>query len=176
MSDQDPVLVGERIDFDAYSDHRAAEHRLNNAITHAQISESSEEYLKIFDDFYSENVEVSAEGQPEPIRGKSRVGSLLLNFLIPLHVLAEIAYLTVSIRQTAIPEDVDDETNSFWKLDLVGTSGRTCTLSWRTFRKWRGPRVVRDHHYDIERTGDPLTFENLRLDACEDFASPAKAS
>ena len=165
MSDQDRVLIGERIDLDARSDHRAAEQRLNNAITHAQVSETLEEYLKIFDDFYSEDVEVSAEGQAEPLRGKSRVGSLLLNFLIPLHVLAEIAHLTVSIRQMAIPADVDDETNSFWKLDLVGTSGRTCTLNWRTFRKWRGPRVVREHHYEIERTGDPLTFEDLCLDA-----------
>jgi hypothetical protein len=56
---------------------------LNTAITQARISESFEEYLEIFDKFYADDVQVSSETQHEPIRGKARVGSLLLNFLVP---------------------------------------------------------------------------------------------
>ncbi len=63
---------------------------LNTAITQAKISESFEEYLEIFDKCYADEVKVSSETQHEPIRGKARVGSLLLNFLVPLHVMAEV--------------------------------------------------------------------------------------
>jgi hypothetical protein len=75
---------------DAYLHYQASERMLNAAITQARISESFEEYLEIFDKFYADEVEVSSETQQEPIRGKARVGSLLLNFLVPLHVMAEV--------------------------------------------------------------------------------------
>ena len=74
MSDQHSFLS-----VDSYSQSQAAEHMLNSAITQAKISESFEEYLEIFDKFYADDVQVSSETQQEPIRGKARVGSLLLN-------------------------------------------------------------------------------------------------
>ena len=77
MSDQHSFLS-----VDSYSRSQAAEHMLNTAITQARISESFEEYLEIFDKFYADEVEVCSETQQEPIRGKARVGSLLLNFLV----------------------------------------------------------------------------------------------
>src|SRR5215469_12574806 len=82
MSHQHSFLSG-----DPYSRQQAAEYMLNSAITQAKISETFEEYLEIFDKFYADEVEVSSETQQEPIRGKARVGSLLLNFLVPLHVM-----------------------------------------------------------------------------------------
>ena len=85
MSDQHSLLS-----VDSYSRSLAAEHTLNTAITQAKINESFEEYLEIFDKFYDDEVLVSSETQHEPIRGKARAGSLLLNFLVPLHVMAEV--------------------------------------------------------------------------------------
>src|SRR6266851_10155944 len=87
----------------SYSRYQAAEQMLNTAITQAKISESFEEYLEIFNKFYADEVEVSSETQYEPIRGKARVGSLLLNFLVPLHVMAEVGGLAISIKETTIP-------------------------------------------------------------------------
>ena len=55
------------------------------AIVQAEISQSFEEYLEIFDAFYVDDVEVSSEIEKEPIRGRARVRSLLHNFLVPLH-------------------------------------------------------------------------------------------
>jgi len=40
-------------------------------------------------------------------------------------------------------------------------SGKTCTLNWRALRKWNGSRVVYEHHYDLQRSGEPLTFDDL---------------
>ena len=165
MSDQQSFLSG-----DPYSRYQAAEHMLNTAITQAKISESFEEYLEIFDRFYADEVEVSSETQQEPIRGKARVGSLLLNFLVPLHVMAEVGGLAISIKETTIPGDAANEIHSAWTLNIVGVSGKTCTLNWRTLRKWNGSRVVYEHHYDQQRSGEALTFDDLGLDMIESVA------
>ncbi len=159
MSDQHSFLSG-----DPYSRYQAAEQMLNTAITQAKITESFEEYLEIFDKFYADEVEVSSETQHEPIRGKARVGSLLLNFLVPLHVMAEVGGLAISIKETTIPGDAANEIHSAWTLNIVGVSGKTCTLNWRALRKWNGSRVLYEHHYDLQRSGEQLTFDDLGFD------------
>ena len=164
MSDQHNFLS-----IDSYSRSQAAENMLNTAITQARISESFEEYLEIFDKFYADEVEVSSETQREPIRGKARVGSLLLNFLVPLHVMAEVGGLAISIKETTIAGDAANEIHSAWTLNIVGVSGKTCVLNWRTLRRWNGSRVVYEHHYDQQRSGAPLTFDDLGFDMIEPF-------
>ena len=159
MSDQQSFLS-----VDSYSRSQAAEQMLNTAITQAKISDNFEEYLEIFDKFYADDVQVSSETQLEPIRGKARVVSLLLNFLIPLHVMAEVGRLAISIKETTISGDAANEMHSSWTLNIVGVSGKTYTLNWRTLRKWNGSRVVYEHHYDLQRTGEPLTFDDLGFD------------
>lgn len=164
---------------DGNSGTRLEEQLLNAAIVRADISRSFEEYLEIFEAFYAEDIEVTGGTGEELIRGKARVRSLLLNFLIPLHVMAEIGGVSTSIRNTSTPGDVADETHSEWTLDLVAGSGMTCTLSWRTFRKWNGPCVIYEHHYDHQQTGGPLTFDDLSFDAADvdDWSpKPAKVS
>jgi hypothetical protein len=123
-----------------------------------------------------EDMEVSCEDSRETIHGKERVRTLLFNFLIPLHVMAEIGGLLVSIRHTAIPGDVAVETHSAWTLELVGVSGTTCALKWRVLRKWHGSRVVYEHHYDQQQIGGPLTFNDLSLNSANPVASVRKPS
>lgn len=159
MSDQYSFLS-----VDSYSRSQAAERMLNTAITQAKISESFEEYLEIFDKFYADDVQVSSETQDEPIRGKARVGSLLLNFLVPLHVMAEVGGLAISIKETTISGDAANEIHSAWTLNIAGVSGKTCMLNWRALRKWNGSRVVYEYHYDLQRTGEPLTLDDLGFD------------
>jgi hypothetical protein len=62
------------------------------------------------------------------------------------------------------------EIHSAWTLNIVGLSGKTCTLNWRTLRKWNGARVVYEHHYDQQRSGEPLTFDDLGFDMIEPIA------
>jgi hypothetical protein len=103
----------------------------------------------------------------EPIRGKERVRSLLFSFLVPLHAMAEVGGVSISIRETAIPGDAIDETHSAWTLELVGVSGKICTVSRRILRKWNESRVVLEHHYDHQQSGEPLNERDLRFDAPE---------
>ncbi len=167
MTKEQGFLSADHIDRDPYTSSQTRERALNTAIVQANISESFEEYLGIFDAFYADDIEVGSETAEEPIRGKERVRSLLFNFLVPLHVMAEVGGLLISIRQTPIPGDAGDERHSAWTLELVGVSGRTCTVSWCTLRKWNGSRVAYEYHYDEQQNGDPLTTNDLSFNGAK---------
>jgi hypothetical protein len=173
MIDQQSFVTAELFNRDLYTSSQTRERALNAAIVQAEISRSFEEYLEIFDAFYDDDIEVSDETAEEPIRGKARVRSLLSNFLVPLHLLSEIGGISVSLRETAIPGDAADETHSAWTLDLVGVTGRTSTLSWRSLRKWSASLVVYEHHYDHQQSGGPMTIDDLRLNAADVADRPA---
>jgi hypothetical protein len=164
MIDENNLITVNRFDGDAYRSSQAAELALNGAILRAEIGRSYEEFLEIFDRFYTHDVEVSSEDSRETIRGKARVLSFLQNFLAPLHVMVEVAGLSISVQHTAVPRDTASETHSAWRLDVVGVSGKRCTLKWYAMRRWKGASVVYEHHYDHQQIGGPLTLEDLNSD------------
>jgi hypothetical protein len=114
-----------------------------------------EEYLEIFDAFYADEVEVTADTETDPIRGKERIRALLFNFLAPLHVMVEIGGLAIHVRESLIHGDAADETHSAWSVNLIGVSGRTCALNWCTLRRWADSRVVYERHYDTSKAVGP---------------------
>jgi hypothetical protein len=141
----------------------AREKVLNSAIVGADISSGWEEYLQIFDAFYAGHVEVSDGTKSGAVIGRERIRTVLFKFFAPIHVMAEIGGLTITIRESPIHGDTANETHSAWSLDLIGVSGRTCHVSWSTLRRWADSRVVYEHHYDHQQTGGPLTIDDLRL-------------
>jgi hypothetical protein len=161
MNNERRFASTDHFDRDLYTSSQTGERALNEAILGAEISESYEEYLDIFDAFYAENIELSIETREQPIRGKATVRSVLAQFLVPLHMMAEVGGLLISVRQTPIAGDVADETHSLWRLELVGVSGRTCALSWHVIRKWNESHVLWEHHCDHQQTGSPLTSSDL---------------
>ena len=165
MSNQDKFVDANHVDEGPYTRSHNGEQALNAAIIQANISESFEEYLEIFDAFYADDVEVRDETREEPIRGKSKVRSLLLNLLLPLHVMAEVGGLSVSIHETSIPGDTANETHSAWTLQLKAPSGSSSTLSWYVVRRWIGSHVVYERHYDHHESGGPLTFDDFNFNA-----------
>src|SRR6266446_7206297 len=165
MSAQHHFAAGDQGDRDLYARERV----LNSAIIAADISRGWEEYLEIFDAFYADHVEVSDGTESGAVFGWERVRALLIKFLVPLHVMAEIGGLSIQIRESPIHGDTTYETHSTWSADLVGVSGRTCKLAWCTLRRWADSRVVYERHYDHQQTGGPLTDDDLHL-------SPSPAS
>jgi len=139
-----------------------ADRELNTAIVSADISASFEEYLAIVDQCYADDVEVWSESSPEPLVGRDRVKSALLTLLVPLHVMAEIEGLSVSVSETPIAGDSLDEQHSQWSLELVGVTGRAVRLSWSVRRRWKQSRVVREYHYDQQQDGEALGPGDLR--------------
>ena len=150
------------------NDHRdrdlnVRERVLNSAIIAADIGRGWEEYLEIFDAFYADEVEVTTDTETGSIRGRDRIRTLLCNFLAPLHVMVEIGSLAIDVRERPIHGDTPDETHSAWSVNLIGMSGRTCTLTWSTLRRWTGSLVVYERHYDHQQIGGPLTGDDLNL-------------
>ena len=161
---EQPLITVDRFQGDVYTSSQAAEVALNGAILRAEIGRSYEEFLEIFEKFYADDVEVSSQESRATIRGKDKVRSLLLNFLAPLHVMAEVAGVSVFVQQTAVPRDTANETHSAWRLDIAGVSGKRSILKWYAIRRWKGARVVYEHHYDHQQIGGPLTLEDLNSD------------
>ena len=159
MSTKNRFAPGDHPDRDLYARERV----LNSAIIAADIGRGWEEYLEIIDAFYADDVEVTADTEAGPIRGRERIRALLFNFFAPLHVMVEIGGLAIDVRESPIHGDMPDETHSAWSVTLLGVSGQTCTLSWCTLRRWAGSRVVYERHYDQQQSGGPLTGDDLSL-------------
>ena len=154
-----PMTVSQ-FENNVYESSQTAELNLNAAILRAEIDRSYEEFLDILERFYADDVEVSSEDSQEIIRGKARIRPFLLNFLMPLHVMAEVAGLSMSVQLTQVPRDSANETHSEWRIDFTGAGGRRCTLKWYAIRGWAASRVVYEHHYGHEQIGGPLTEDD----------------
>ena len=68
MIDEHNLVLFSRSEGDAYKSSQAAELSLNAAILRAEISRSYEEFLDIFETFYTDDVEVNREDLQEMIR------------------------------------------------------------------------------------------------------------
>ena len=143
----------------------SAERALNAAIVNADITRGFEEHLTLVDQYYAEGVEVSTDVSPDPLVGKSRLKSLLLGFLVPLHMMAEMGGLWVSIHEAPIPSDSLDVQHSEWFLELIGVTGRRVTQAWCVRRRWEQSRVVSEYHYAHRQEGEALSFDDLRIAA-----------
>src|SRR5712672_2881545 len=86
--------------------------------------------------------------------GRDRVKSRLFGFLVPLHEMAEIGGLSVSVSERPIAGDSLDEQHSQWSLELVGVTGRAVRVSWSVRRRWKQSRVIREYHYDHHQEGE----------------------
>jgi len=143
----------------------AYDHELNEALVNADIANSYEEFLAIFDRFYAEHVEVASDGHSAGLAGKSQVRPILFNFLAPLHVMAEIGGLSVTLRYSTIHGDKRGEQHTEWSLDLLGILGRRVTLHWSSVRRWKDSHVVYERHYEYRQIGEPLTIIDLDFTA-----------
>src|SRR5258708_17408330 len=97
-----------------------SERALNGAILGADISESYEEHLEIFDRFYADDIHATADGLKEPVEGKAAVRARLAGFLVRLHVFAEIAGVSFSLHCSPRPRDRPHEPPSAGTLELPG--------------------------------------------------------
>ena len=82
MTKEQSFVSADHIDLDPFISSQTRERALNSAIIRAEISESFEEYLEIFDAFYADDIAASSETGEEPIRGRARVRSILANTTI----------------------------------------------------------------------------------------------
>ena len=138
-----------------------ADRELNAAIVSADISASYEDFLAIVDQFYADDVELRSDSSPEPLIGRANLKSRLFGFLMPLHVMAEIGGLSVSVTTSPIAGDSYGDQHSQWSVELVGVTGRGVRVSWSVGRRWKHSRVVSEYIYDHHQEGDALGLSDL---------------
>lgn len=155
---------------------RALDRLLNEALVNADISNGYEAFLAIFDRYYAEDVKVENDTSPVRLTGKAHVLPILFNFLAPLHVMAEIGGLSVSLRYSPIRADKGEEQYADWSLALQGVLGRSVTVHWSSARRWDGSRVIYERHFDHRQIGGPLTFIDLDVDGSVRRNANAKPS
>jgi len=172
MCESRKELNGQPMNEEQTSNVAEAELDLNNALVNADISNGYEEYLALFDHFYDENVEVVSDSNPDPLVGKARVLPIIVNFLLPLHVMAEIGGLSVRLRYTPLFSDKREEQHADWSLDLVGATGRSVRVSWSSARRWEDGRVIYERHSDHRQYGEALTMIDLDFGSRSAGASP----
>jgi hypothetical protein len=97
--------------------------RLNAAIGRVDIRGGFESYLDIVDTFYSEDVEVILGEGTEPVRGRDDLRSRLSEFLAPIHMMAEVGGLSVTVQSTAAPAPDGAGTDSRWEARFRAASG-----------------------------------------------------
>ena len=140
-----------------------ADRVLNGAIVNADISYGYEEYLEIVDRFYADDAEIGSDASSYSLRGKERVKAALRSILAPIHMMAEIAGLDVSMSESPIPGDSADVQHSEWSLELIGVSGRRVKATWCVRRRWKESLVVDEYHYDFNQVGEPLSIDDLHV-------------
>ena len=134
---------------------RQDDQRLNAAITAASIKDSFESYLDIVDAFYSEDVELILGEGTEPVCGRDDLRSRLSEFLAPIHMMAEVGRLSVTVQSTAVPVPDGAGTDSRWEARFRAASGLARTFSWSVQRRWKEGRVNYERHYDHHVVGPP---------------------
>ena len=88
----------------------------------------------------------------------------LLNFLVPLHVMAEVAGLSMSVQVNA-SSSRRRQRDTFRMEDRLHRRRReTVHFEWYAIRGWTASRVVYEHHYGHEQIGGPLTQHDLNFD------------
>ena len=135
----------------------AFDHELNEALANANIADGYEQFLAIFDRFFAEEVEVASDGHSTGLVGKARLLPVLFNFFAPLHVMAEIGGLAVTLRYSPIRGDKRGERHTEWSLDLLGILGR--------WVRWKGSHVVYERHYEHRQIGETPSITDLHFTA-----------
>jgi hypothetical protein len=133
-------------------DHKD-DQRLNATITAASINDSFESYLDILDAFYSEDVQVILGEGTEPVCSRDDLRSRLSEFLAPIHIMAEVGGLSVTVQSTAVPAPDGAGTDSKWEAKFRAASGLARTFSWSVQRRWKEGRVNYERHYDHHVVG-----------------------
>ncbi len=107
MSDQHIFVSPDHFHPDAYTRSQTAGH-----MSGLRSAGASKNILRALTTSMPMILRSASETLKETIRGTARVRSLLLNFLVPLHVMAEVGGVSMSIRETTIPGDAAGETHS----------------------------------------------------------------
>jgi hypothetical protein len=86
---------------------------------------------------------------------------MLMDYLLAIHLIAEMGGVQVSVDACHIPSDSSDEQRSSWFVELLAKNGTRHAISWKTIRTWIAGKVVAEQLYDQSHEGPVIQYSDL---------------
>ncbi len=86
-----------------------------------------------------------------------------MDFLFPIHLIAEMGGVEVTVEAQHITSDTPDEQRTSWSAELLAKNGTRHVVSWKTMRIWVAGKVVAEHLYDQSHEGPAIQYTDLEL-------------
>lgn len=142
---------------------RARDKALNDAILQSNISFDFLPFIELCHHHYADEVDLVLDQGPRRTIARDSLEGMLMDFLLPIHLIAEMGGVQVSVNACQIPSDSSDEQRSSWFVELLAKNGTRHTISWKTMRTWIGGKVVAEQLYDQSHEGPAIQFSDLEL-------------
>src|SRR2546422_8380200 len=122
------------------------EQQLNEAILKAGVTADVERCLKVFDEFYDDEVVIAESALAVPARGKAENRERLESFLIFARVIIEVGEYRLN-RLRLMDSRVESGFNvTDWELEFSGPEGDWKQMRRRVARLWDGGKVAYERH------------------------------
>jgi len=146
-----------------YEAPRIQDKQLNEAILSNDISFDFVPFIELCYRHYADEVDLSFGKGPRRTVAKDTLQGMLMDFLFPIHLIAEMGGVAVTVEAQHITSDTPDEQRTSWSAELLAKNGTRHVMSWKTMRTWVAGKVVAEHLYDQSHEGPAIQYSDLEL-------------
>jgi hypothetical protein len=136
---------------------------LNEAILSNDISFDFLPFIDLCHRHYADEVDLSFSEGPRRTVAKDSLQGMLMDFLLPIHLIAEMGGVEVIVEAQHIANDTPDQQHTCWSIELLAKTGTRLVMSWKTMRIWVAGKVVAEHFYDQSSEGSAIQYSDLEL-------------
>ncbi len=148
---------------DDYEAPRVRDKVLNEAILSNNISFDFLPFIELCHRHYADEVDLSFGEGPRRTVGRDTLQGMLMDFLFPIHLSAEMGGVEGTVEAQHITSDTPDQQHSSWSVELLAKNGTRHVVSWKTMRIWVAGKVVAEHLYDQSHEGPSIRYSDLEL-------------
>lgn len=126
---------------------RIQDKELNDAILNCDISSDFLPFIELCHRYYADEIDWSVDESPRRTIARDELQGMLMEFLLPIHLVAEMGGVQVNVEACEIASDTPDQQHSSWSVEFLAKSGTRHAISWKTMRTWIAHRtwLVRMH-------------------------------
>lgn len=136
---------------------------LNDAILNSDISFDFLPFVELCSRYYADEVDLSSDESPRRTIARETLQGMLLDFLFPIHLIAEMGGVQVNVDAHHIVSDMPDQQHSSWSVEFLAKNGTRHAMSWKTMRTWIAGKVVAEHLYDQCHEGSAIQYSDLEV-------------
>jgi hypothetical protein len=136
---------------------------LNDAILSNDIRFDCLPFIELCHRHYADEVDLTFGVGPRRTVTRDTLQGMLMNFLLPIHLVSEIGGVEVTVEVQHITSVTPDQQHSFWSVEFLSKNGARHVMSWKTMRIWIADKVVAEHHYDQSHEGRAIVYSDLEL-------------